>query len=257
MRLLLPRAAACLSTTPPLRAPPLSCFATTPRRIAAVPLSHTAFSYSDSPDDEDSCPADTVSNYDSVGNGGARDSHNDYDDEDDGYDDYDKDDEKSDDSNSSSSRGGDLDNRDKYKYPNFDQEKSRTSPFLLFLQFALRSYSRKQRSVIDGSMAGDYGFDILGIANTKARLKRLREIELKHARLAMLAAVGWPLSELYSEPLQRLSDYGNNSLYQPSLTPEGLAPTIWNGGLLTGPNAVAFGLYLLLVSVLDYIGFSR
>lgn len=28
------------------------------------------------------------------------------------------------------------------------------------------------------------------------RLDRMREIELKHARIAMIAALGWPLSEL-------------------------------------------------------------
>ena len=211
-------------------------------------------SYSDSDGDGS---LDTLSGYDSMEGGDSLGNDDDGDDDDDDDDDYYNDDDNEKGDSSSSSGAGGVNKRSKYKYPNFDQEKSRTTSFWLFLHLALRSYSRKQGSVIDGSMAGDYGFDVLGVVKTKARLKRMREIELKHARLAMLAAVGWPLSELYSEPLKRLADLGHNSLYQPSLTPEGLAPTVWNGGLLTGPNAVAFGLYLLLVSVLDYIGFSR
>jgi Chlorophyll A-B binding protein len=48
---------------------------------------------------------------------------------------------------------------------------------------------------LDGSHAGDYGFDPLGFTE-EWDLYFLQESELRHARLAMLAAVGWPLSEL-------------------------------------------------------------
>ena len=44
-------------------------------------------------------------------------------------------------------------------------------------------------------LAGDVGFDPLAIADTPSALVWYREAEVKHARLAMLAAVGWPLSE--------------------------------------------------------------
>ena len=42
-----------------------------------------------------------------------------------------------------------------------------------------------------GSLAGDAGFDPLNFAQNSKRLFVLREAEMKHARLAMLAAVGW------------------------------------------------------------------
>jgi hypothetical protein len=50
---------------------------------------------------------------------------------------------------------------------------------------------------LDGSMAGDVGFDPFGFAKTKEDLMYYREAEIKHARLAMLVrlwhAGGLPL----------------------------------------------------------------
>ena len=45
----------------------------------------------------------------------------------------------------------------------------------------------------------DVGFDPLGFAKNKEDLLNYREAEIKHARLAMLAAAGWPLSELFGK----------------------------------------------------------
>lgn len=50
---------------------------------------------------------------------------------------------------------------------------------------------------LDGSFAGDVGFDPLGFSKDKSTLIKMRDAELKHSRLAMLAAVGWPMSELW------------------------------------------------------------
>ncbi|KAH8067496.1 chlorophyll A-B binding protein [Aureococcus anophagefferens] len=55
-----------------------------------------------------------------------------------------------------------------------------------------------------GEMAGDCGFDPLGLAASPALLTYYREAELKHARLAMLAAIGWPASELWDDGLSGL-----------------------------------------------------
>jgi hypothetical protein len=66
-------------------------------------------------------------------------------------------------------------------------------------------------------LAGDVGFDPLAIADTPSALVWYREAEVKHARLAMLAAVGWPLSE-------QLNLGG-------LLTADGRAPSLANGGL--------------------------
>lgn len=66
---------------------------------------------------------------------------------------------------------------------------------------------------LDGSHAGDFGFDPVGYSETQD-LYFMQECELRHARLAMLAVVGWPLSELLA-PDWMLQD--------------GMAPSVLNG----------------------------
>jgi Chlorophyll A-B binding protein len=48
------------------------------------------------------------------------------------------------------------------------------------------------------------GFDPLGIVKSKEQLFILREAEIKHARIAMLAAIGWPVSELCHYTLAKI-----------------------------------------------------
>ena len=45
--------------------------------------------------------------------------------------------------------------------------------------------------ILDGTLAGDVGFDPIGFAKSTKTLYWMREAEVKHGRLAMLAAVGW------------------------------------------------------------------
>lgn len=59
----------------------------------------------------------------------------------------------------------------------------------------------KRPDLLNGSMAGDVGFDPLGFAKSPELVKSYREAEVKHARLAMLAAAGWPLSELLDKKI--------------------------------------------------------
>ena len=75
----------------------------------------------------------------------------------------------------------------------------------------------KTMMVGDGTLAGDAGFDPLQLADTPESLAWYREAEVKHARLAMLAAFGWPVSEI--------TNFGN------LLTGDGRAPSLLNGGL--------------------------
>merc|ERR1740127_175095 len=75
----------------------------------------------------------------------------------------------------------------------------------------------KTMMVGDGTLAGDMSFDPLMIADTPDKLAWYREAEVKHARLAMLAAFGWPISEV--------ANFGN------LLTGDGRAPSLLNGGL--------------------------
>jgi len=50
-------------------------------------------------------------------------------------------------------------------------------------------------SALDGSHAGDVGFDPMGFSESQD-LYAMQEAEIRHGRLAMLAVVGWPVSEL-------------------------------------------------------------
>ena len=53
----------------------------------------------------------------------------------------------------------------------------------------------------------------------------MREAEIKHSRLAMLAVVGWPLAELFDKPIA-------DAVGLPSLlTKSGESPSLLNGGL--------------------------
>ena len=78
---------------------------------------------------------------------------------------------------------------------------------------------------LDGSLPGDVGFDPVNISKDRKTLLYMREAEVKHARLAMLAAVGWPLSELYHKQLASVFGF-------PSILAAGdKAPSLMNGGL--------------------------
>merc|ERR1719487_1096455 len=75
----------------------------------------------------------------------------------------------------------------------------------------------KTMRVGDGTLAGDMSFDPLQISDNPEALAWYREAEIKHARLAMLAAFGWPVSEI--------TNFGN------LLNADGRAPSLLNGGL--------------------------
>lgn len=68
-------------------------------------------------------------------------------------------------------------------------------------------------TALDGTHAGDYGFDPLGLSE-KLDLYTMQEAEIRHSRLAMLAVIGWPMSELLA-PSWMLQD--------------GRAPSVLNG----------------------------
>ena len=76
----------------------------------------------------------------------------------------------------------------------------------------------------DGKLAGDVGFDPLMLAADSQTLAKYREAEIKHARLAMLAALGWPVAEKLNGPLA--AAFG-----QESLLVDGRSPSVLNGGL--------------------------
>ncbi|CAJ1968547.1 unnamed protein product [Cylindrotheca closterium] len=72
----------------------------------------------------------------------------------------------------------------------------------------------KRPNKLDGTHAGDFGFDPLGLSE-QFDLYTMQEAEVRHARLAMLAVIGWPMAELL----------GPKWLLQPG----GCAPSVLNG----------------------------
>lgn len=98
--------------------------------------------------------------------------------------------------------------------PSDGKEKSKALPFA------------NRPKLLDGSMPGDVGFDPFGFAGAdKASLMYMREAEIKHCRLAMLAVAGWVFAELFDKPIA-------DAVGLPTaLTKSGASPSILNGGL--------------------------
>lgn len=94
----------------------------------------------------------------------------------------------------------------------------------------------------------DRGFDPLGFADSRARLTEFREAEIKHARLAMLAAAGWPLSELWDRKIASVLDL------PPILDATNRAPSVLNGGLGKINPAYWIGCIALAAAVEGYGG---
>jgi hypothetical protein len=74
--------------------------------------------------------------------------------------------------------------------------------------------------------AGNCGLDPLRLATDKYQLAFYREAEIKHARLAMMAAAGWPVAELWDSKIAAF--FGLPSVLDAN---DGLNPALLNGGL--------------------------
>jgi Chlorophyll A-B binding protein len=83
----------------------------------------------------------------------------------------------------------------------------------------------KRPALLDGTLPGDRGFDPFNFAYSSGALQWYRTAEVKHARLAMLAAVGWPIAELFDKQLA----YAFN--LKPLLVFQDRVPSVLNGGL--------------------------
>eukprot|EP00597_Dinobryon_sp_UTEXLB2267_P004209 CAMPEP_0170065184 /NCGR_PEP_ID=MMETSP0019_2-20121128/5365_1 /TAXON_ID=98059 /ORGANISM="Dinobryon sp., Strain UTEXLB2267" /LENGTH=240 /DNA_ID=CAMNT_0010271987 /DNA_START=31 /DNA_END=753 /DNA_ORIENTATION=+ len=98
--------------------------------------------------------------------------------------------------------------------------------------------------ILDGTLAGDVGFDPIGFAKSTKTLYWMREAEVKHGRLAMLAAVGWPLSELWHKELASL--FRLDSI----LASSDRAPSLLNGGL---SNVWVTGMLMMSIIIAGYL----
>lgn len=101
--------------------------------------------------------------------------------------------------------------------------------------------------MLDGTLPGDRGFDPLNLASDETALKWYRDAELKHSRLAMLAAVGWPLAELYHKAIATNFDL-------PSiLNVQDKVPSVLNGGL-DATNPLFWVAAICAAATLEFIG---
>jgi len=105
-------------------------------------------------------------------------------------------------------------------------------------------------SALDGTLAGDVGFDPLGFASDSPTLLRMREAEIKHARLAMLAAAGWPISELMDKSIAKVFGMA------PLVDSADRVPSLLNGGL-GKVSPVYWGVCIGLAAAIDLYGMSR
>jgi len=83
----------------------------------------------------------------------------------------------------------------------------------------------KRPANLDGRLPGDRGFDPLNFSSNMNSLNWYRESELKHGRLAMLATVGWVISELTHNSIA--STFGFDSI----VGSNDQVPSVLNGGL--------------------------
>lgn len=82
---------------------------------------------------------------------------------------------------------------------------------------------------LDGSLPGDRGFDPFNFASDAGALEWYRKSEQKHGRIAMLAAVGWPIAELFHKTIAGSFDM------EPLLASHDRVPSILNDGLAHAP----------------------
>merc|ERR1719453_1598464 len=134
---------------------------------------------------------------------------------------------------------------------------------IAYAQFPGLGAPSEVRPGFESGLPGDVGFDPLGLANfdlnlgsaiDKKRsaalvLQDYRDAELKHGRLAMLAAVAFPLQE-------KLNPIFAAQLRWPNLVAEtgGLSPSILNGGLEQGPIPGAVVTFFFLVALVEAQG---
>jgi hypothetical protein len=113
-----------------------------------------------------------------------------------------------------------------------DPEKSTSLPFL------------PRPKMLDRTLPGDRGFDPFNIASDESSLAWYRDAELKHSRLAMLAAIGWPVAELFHKGLATEFDL-------PSiLSIQDKVPSVLNGGL-TYTNPIFWMATILVAARLE------
>merc|ERR1712224_367642 len=98
------------------------------------------------------------------------------------------------------------------------------------------------RSAVEQNVIGDYGFDPLNLGN-EDNFAFMREAEIKHGRIAMLAAVAWPMQEiLHPIFVDAVRDATGTRVADALVESGGASPSLLNGGL--GQSSVFPALFL-------------
>jgi len=97
---------------------------------------------------------------------------------------------------------------------------------------------------------GDYNFDPLNLG-TEETFVPFREAEIKHGRLAMLAAVAWPLQEILHPIFVDILRSNGVAAADAMAETNGFSPSLLNGGLLQFDVAPTLALAIFMASVLE------
>ena len=103
----------------------------------------------------------------------------------------------------------------------------------------MKSVFTKRTFFIGAPFVGNAGFDPLNLASDESSLVALRHAELKHGRLAMLAAVAWPVQELVHPVI--VKELGCRDVLAGT---HGCSPSIFVGGLDSATPVFFFALVL-------------
>jgi hypothetical protein len=115
---------------------------------------------------------------------------------------------------------------------------------------SIRMLAEDQSFGVDARRVGDYGFDPLGLG-TDETFVPFREAEIKHGRLAMLAAVAWPLQEIFHPIIVDALRGAGIEVKDALIDSGGASPSLLNGGLGQLEIAPALSLAVFLASVLE------
>ena len=103
-------------------------------------------------------------------------------------------------------------------------------------------------ALLDGTLPGDRGFDPFNFASDAGALRWQRKAEIKHARLAMLAAAGWPIAELLHKDIA-------SALHLPALLASGdRVSSVLNDGLAHGGSPL---FWIAAISAASFLELSE